>query len=103
MVACADVSSLHSDPDTGVVCGLVLLGVGVAKAFTGLHLVHPFDASTYIGVDSGAKPVAFNLYTDFIALLPQVKGPWHDTTIISTSCGEMPCIRRTICRPVSSS
>eukprot|EP00043_Microstomoeca_roanoka_P014311 m.141571 g.141571 ORF g.141571 m.141571 type:complete len:1080 (+) comp15983_c0_seq1:70-3309(+) len=67
---------------TSLPCGRVPLVAGVvwmcpetAEQLLALHTLPPLDASTYVGLDSGAEPLAVSLFLDVIAAMLPGSGP----------------------------
>ena len=56
-------------PKVPLVCGLAYFDTAACKELLSLVSGPPFDASTYLGVDDGAKPVSLSLYLDILAAL----------------------------------
>lgn len=52
-----------------VYTGVVVLGSSLAGEILRLNAVPPLDSCTYLAVDNGATPVAFDLYSDLLLVL----------------------------------
>ncbi|XP_070574634.1 L-fucose kinase-like [Ptychodera flava] len=52
--------------DVALVTGVVFFSVKVAEKFLSFHVMPPIDGCTYMGMDSGGKPIRLSLFFDFL-------------------------------------
>ncbi|XP_071785812.1 L-fucose kinase-like [Asterias amurensis] len=58
-----------SDAEVSLVSGIVFLGARAAEKLLSLHSLPGLDACTYMGLDSGVKPIELSLYFDVLLCL----------------------------------
>lgn len=63
---------VRDDETVLIDCGVIYLCSRTTERFLNCHVTPPFDACTYLGVDSGAPPARFELYSDFLLGLADV-------------------------------
>ncbi|XP_041455292.1 L-fucose kinase-like [Lytechinus variegatus] len=54
------------DGKVSLVCGVVFFPSRIAEKLLSCHVCPPLDACTYMGLDSGVKPIQMSLFFDFI-------------------------------------
>ncbi|XP_077982248.1 L-fucose kinase-like isoform X2 [Glandiceps talaboti] len=54
------------DGDVALVTGVVYISVKIAEKLLSFHVVPPITGCTYMGMDSGGKPIQLSLFFDFL-------------------------------------
>uniref|UniRef100_A0A8C8RF37 L-fucose kinase n=1 Tax=Pelusios castaneus TaxID=367368 RepID=A0A8C8RF37_9SAUR len=54
------------DGKVPLVCGVVFFSSETAEQLLATHVIPPLDACTYLGLDSGAKPIQLSLFFDIV-------------------------------------
>lgn len=73
-----------SDGTVPLVCGVVFFPSRIAEKLLACHVCPPLDACTYMGLDSGVKPIQMSLFFDFI--LPMTANSDHEEYISGERC-----------------